>query len=207
MPKTMRYRIPEKRHRTETEVARSRFIATVDYVPTVEAAHSILASIRAEMPDADHHVYACRIGYGGSVIERMSDDGEPGGTSGPPILAILRGTDIGDTIVVVTRYFGGTKLGTGGLVRAYSEAAHTALNSLPTVEKVEWRLISLEVPYNLYQPVRTLIRRHHGVVEEETFEAGVTLLAKLMEDHIERFYADVRDLSGGRIAVIDIAEA
>jgi uncharacterized YigZ family protein len=201
------YRIPEKRHRTETEVARSRFIATVDFAPTVAAARAILASIRAEMPEADHHVYAYRVGYGGSVIEGMSDDGEPGGTSGPPVLAILRGTDIGDTIVVITRYFGGTKLGTGGLVRAYSEAAHTALNSLPTVEKVEWRFVSLEVPYNLYQPVRTLISRHHGVIEEETFEAVVTLLAKFMEDYIERLRADVRDLSGGKIAVIDIAEA
>ena len=90
---------------------------------TVKEAKAFLAAVRAEMPDANHHVYAYRVGFGNSVIEGMSDDGEPSGTSGPPVLAVLRGSGIGDVIVVVTRYFGGTKLGTGGLVRAYSDAA------------------------------------------------------------------------------------
>jgi putative IMPACT (imprinted ancient) family translation regulator len=79
------------------------------------------------MPNASHHVYAFRVGHGNSIIEGMSDDGEPTGTAGPPVLAVLRGTQIGDIIVIVTRYFGGTKLGTGGLVRAYPEAAQIAL--------------------------------------------------------------------------------
>ncbi|HRF96950.1 MAG TPA: YigZ family protein, partial [Aggregatilineales bacterium] len=75
-------------------------------------------------------------GFGASVTEGMSDDGEPAGTAGPPVLAVVRGSKIGDVSLVVTRYFGGTKLGTGGLVRAYSEAAHIALNSLPTTLKI-----------------------------------------------------------------------
>ncbi len=99
---------------------------------TVDEAKAFLAAVRAEMPDANHHVYAYRVGFGNSVIEGMSDDGEPSGTSGPPVLAVLRGSGIGDVIVVVTRYFGGTKLGTGGLVRAYSEGARAGLESLAT---------------------------------------------------------------------------
>src|SRR5215475_1828075 len=101
-----RYRIPAKRHRSETLVVNSRFITTVAFADSVNSAREILASVRDEMPDASHHVYAFRIGYGNSVIEGLSDDGEPSGTAGPPVMAVLRGMDIGDTIVVVTRYFG-----------------------------------------------------------------------------------------------------
>src|SRR5690348_4882092 len=116
-----RYRIPAATTRIEHEVSRSRFIATLGNAATVEAARGFIAEIRAEMPDASHHVYAFKVGYGSSVTEGLSDDGEPTGTAGPPVLAVLRGADIGDAALVVTRYFGGTKLGTGGLVRAYSD--------------------------------------------------------------------------------------
>jgi uncharacterized YigZ family protein len=115
-----RYLIPAGTVRVETEVSRSRFIATLGMAETAEAARAFIAGVRAEMPDASHHVYAFRVGYGASVIEGLSDDGEPSGTSGPPIMAVLRGAPVGDVVLVVTRYFGGTKLGTGGLVRALS---------------------------------------------------------------------------------------
>src|SRR5947209_14285779 len=116
---TPAYLIPTATTRIEQEVSRSHFIATLAKVESVAAARAFIASIRAEMPDASHHVYAFKVGYGSSVNEGLSDDGEPSGTSGPPVLAVLRGTDIGDVVLVVTRYFGGTKLGTGGLSRAY----------------------------------------------------------------------------------------
>ena len=134
MSQSSRYRIPipTEKPRLTLEVSNSRFITTVSYVDSVNSARGFLAAVRDEMPDANHHVYAYRIGYGNSVIEGMSDDGEPSGTAGPPVLAVLRGTNIGDVIVIVTRYFGGTKLGTGGLVRAYSEAARLGLSSLKT---------------------------------------------------------------------------
>jgi len=116
---SQRYPIPAQTVRTETTIKRSRFIATLGYANTVVAARTFIQQIRAEMPDATHHVYAFRIGYGGSVIEGLSDDGEPAGTAGKPVMAVIRGADLGDVVIVVTRYFGGTKLGTGGLVRAY----------------------------------------------------------------------------------------
>src|SRR5258708_5199880 len=115
---SLRYRIPAETVRAETEVSRSRFIATLSNAESVEAARAFIAAIRAEMPDASHHVYAFKVGYGASVIEGMSDDGEPTGTAGPPVMAVLRGAEIGDTLIVVTRQFRGTKPCTGGLVRA-----------------------------------------------------------------------------------------
>lgn len=198
------YLIPEKFHRIETEVARSRFIASVNFTPSVDDAKAFLAQIRAEMPDASHHVYAFRVGYGSSVIEGMSDDGEPAGTAGPPVLAVLRGSKIGDISIVVTRYFGGTKLGTGGLVRSYSEAAHIALNSLPTVLKIEKRLLGMDIPYSLYNQVKLLIEAHHGALEEEIFEAEITLMIRFALADIPSFTDELRDLSHGKIAPVEL---
>jgi uncharacterized YigZ family protein len=193
------YSIPAGFHRVETEVARSRFIASVASASTVDDARAFLAQIRAEMPDASHHVYAFRVGYGQSVTEGMSDDGEPTGTSGPPVLAVLRGSGLGDIVIVITRYFGGTKLGTGGLVRAYSEAAHTALNNLKTEEKIEKRSVGLDVPYNLFQPIKNAILKYNGVIEEETFAADVTILATFPLAEIKPFTAEAQDISAGNV--------
>lgn len=200
------YRVPVGFQRTETEVARSRFIASVDRTATAEEARAFIGRIRAEMPDASHHVYAFRAGYGASVTEGMSDDGEPSGTAGPPVLSVLRGSNIGDIAIVVTRYFGGTKLGTGGLVRAYSEAAHVALNSLPTEEKIEKRLLGIEVPYNLFEQTKLLITAHEGVIEDEDFAADVTILARFIVDHVDAFSSALRDLSAGRVEPIVMDE-
>lgn len=198
----MSYNIPSTRHRTQTEVARSRFITTIDCVTTAEEARAFLAEIRSEMPDASHHVYAFRVGYGNSVTEGMSDDGEPTGTSGPPTLAVLRGYDLGDVALVTTRYFGGTKLGTGGLVRAYSEAAHVALNSLPVEEKLATSLVGMDVPYHLYQIVRKLIGDHQGTIEDETFAGDVTIIARFADDNLPGLTAALRDASSGSIAPV-----
>lgn len=193
-------------HRIETEVARSRFITSVGPAPTVEAAKAFLARIREEMPDASHHVYAFRVGFGGTVTEGMSDDGEPSGTSGPPTLAVVRGSDIGDIVLVTTRYFGGTKLGTGGLVRAYSEAAHIAINSLPTEMKIEKHLLGIEVHYSLYEQTKLLIEAHNGTIEDEDFAADVTLMVTFAEPDIPGFTDELRDLSAGQVEPVYMDE-
>lgn len=198
------YRIPAVTQRTETVVANSRFIATVAHVDSVEAFKAFLASVRAEMPDASHHVYAYRVGYGNSVIEGMSDDGEPSGTSGPPVLAVLKGADLGDVAIVVTRYFGGTKLGTGGLVRAYSEAAHVAFNQLPTTLKIEKRLIAFEMPYTYLTRARQLVGAHNGEIEDETFTDTVTLLVRFPAVDVPAFADALTELSAGSIGIVDM---
>lgn len=126
------------RVRYEAEPSKgSRFIATVVPVSTEEAAKAALADVRMEMPDAGHHCWAWRIAS--PSIDRASDDGEPGGSAGRPILAQLTGRDLVDTAIIVSRYWGGTKLGVGGLVRAYGGAAGEALERAitePWLEKV-----------------------------------------------------------------------
>ena len=198
------YLIPAETYRSEIIVVNSRFITTVAYVESPEEVRQFLAQIREEMPDASHHVYAFRVGHGNSVTEGMSDDGEPSGTAGPPVLAVLRGTDLGDTVVVVTRYFGGTKLGTGGLVRAYSEAARTALNALKTIEKIEQQTVGIEVPYPLYEQIRRLIEQHQGLVDDEAFAADVTIIATFPVTRIAAFTADLSELSAGRIQPVPL---
>ncbi len=198
----MEYLVPAGRHRIQTEVARSRFITTVDRASSVDDARSFIAAIRREMPDANHHVYAYRVGYGNSVIDGMSDDGEPTGTSGPPTLTVLKGYDIGDVVIVTTRYFGGTKLGTGGLVRAYSEAAHIALNSLSTQQKIDKIIIGLELSYSLYQIIKNLAQKHDGDIDDEVFAADVTMLITLPARNLPTFTEAVRDVSSGKVTPI-----
>ena len=155
---TSSYLIPAGQARTEIVIKKSRFITTVYLATSVQEARAVIADVRAEMPDASHHVYAFRVGFGNSVTEGMSDDGEPKGTSGPPTLAVVRGSGIGDIALVTTRFFGGTKLGTGGLVRAYTVSAQEALSMLRTELKVEKRVVGLEMPYSLYDIVKRLNR-------------------------------------------------
>jgi uncharacterized YigZ family protein len=193
------YSVPAGFHRTETAVANSRFIATVSRVESVEEAKHFLESIRTEMPDANHHVYAYRVGYGNSTIEGMSDDGEPTGTAGPPTLAVLRGTDIGDVIIVITRYFGGTKLGTGGLVRAYSEAAHIAFNSLAVTEKIEKARVKILLPYSYYDQTKRMISSYEGIIEAEAFEAEVVMTIEFPRRKLTSFSGALQDLTAGKV--------
>ncbi len=193
------YPVPALTVRAEHTVSRSRFIATLGYAENVLEARQFIAAVRAEMPDASHHVYAFRVGYGASLNEGLSDDGEPSGTSGPPIMAVLRGTDVGDVVLVVTRYFGGVKLGTGGLVRAYSETARLALAAMTTRPKITLSRLRLQVPYPLYERVKLLAAQHTAQIKAEAFAEMVTLEMTLAEDAVVPFSAALRDMSAGKI--------
>ena len=146
-------------------------------------------------------MYAFIVGYGDSVIEGCHDDGEPSGTAGRPVLAVLRGSGLGDAAVVVTRYFGGTKLGTGGLVRAYSEAARAVLEALPRVQKIERQQIDLTLPYACYASVRRLIEQFEGQVVEEQFGAEVRVRLSLPVEVLESFGHAVAECSAGQAAI------
>lgn len=186
-------------YQTEMIVVNSRFITSIGRARTADEAKAFLAEISESMPDASHHVYAFRVGYGKSVTEGMSDAGEPSGTAGPPVLSVLRGAEIGDIIVVVTRYFGGTKLGTGGLVRAYTEAAQTGLAELPTEWKIEKRTVGVEVSYSLYELTKRLIAANHGEIQDESFTGDVAIMAEFPLDDIARFTEELRELSNGQV--------
>ncbi|MBC6934231.1 MAG: YigZ family protein [Chloroflexi bacterium] len=196
------YLIPAEENRITTTVSNSRFIATAACVTSSDEARQFIQRIRSDMPDASHHVYAFRVGYGNSIIEGMSDDGEPSGTAGPPVLTVLRGSDIGDVIIVVTRYFGGTKLGTGGLVRAYSDAARAVLASLKTQEKRARCVIGVEFSYAACETIKRLIAKYEGDIEDETFAGEVTLIIRLPVEHFPAFAQDINELTAGRSQAI-----
>lgn len=197
-----RYPVPKTTTRIEYQMSNSRFISTVARADTVQAAREFIQAIRDEMPDASHHVYAFRVGYGASVTEGMSDDGEPTGTSGPPSLAVLRGANIGDVVLVITRYFGGTKLGTGGLVYAYTNAAKEAIAALPTEEKITRKLVGVTFSYSLYERMKRLVEHYDGQLEDEAFEGDVTLYAYFPEENIAPFSSDIQELSAGRVTPV-----
>jgi uncharacterized YigZ family protein len=199
-----RYRVPAAVVWVEHEVSRSRFIATLGNAGTVEEARAFIAARRAEMPDATHHVYAFKVGYGGSVTEGVSDDGEPAGTSGPPVLAVLRGAEVGDIVLVVSRYFGGTKLGTGGLVRAYGDSARAAIAAMTTCEKIEMRRVGLTSPYSLYERIKQLAASYSATIDGEEFDTEVTLYLTLPIDNLEPFTVAIRDLSAGKLSPVDL---
>ena len=194
-----RYPIPEREARAEITVVNSRFIATAAPAFSVEAARAFIARIRAEFPDASHNVPAFLIGYGASVTAHCTDDGEPAGTAGRPALTVLQGSGLGDVVVVVTRYFGGTKLGTGGLVHAYTEAVQAVLAVLPRAEKVPTHTVMLACEYVLFDRVRLLVQEHHGVLLDQDFAADVTLTARFATWHLDAFQAALRELSRGAL--------
>lgn len=197
----VRYPIPAARARVEITVVNSRFIATAGHTPSVEAAKAMIAGLRAELPDASHHCYAYLVGYGASVTAGLSDDGEPGGTAGRPMLAVLRGANLGDVTVIVTRYFGGTLLGTGGLVRAYGDAVKAVLDVLPRGERVELRDLVARVSYGAYAAARRALEGAGAVIADEQFGAEVRLAARLPADAHARAVAALAEATAGQARV------
>lgn len=202
MTTSERYPIPAEPARSELLVVNSRFIGSAACTPSVEAAKEFIAQVRAEFPDATHHAYAYLVGYGASVTAGMSDAGEPSGTAGRPMLAVLRGSGLGDVTVVVTRYFGGTLLGTGGLVRAYSDAARAVLDVLPRTERIEKRTLLARVAYSDYETVRRVLEAHSADVLDEDFAADVMLTIALPLPQLEACLAALSEVTAGQAEVV-----
>ena len=199
MNKTDRLLIPASERHTEIVVVNSRFIAAIAPVFSVEEAREFIAKIRAVHSTATHNVPAFIIGHGASITEHCSDDGEPQGTAGRPALAVLKGSGLGDAAVVVTRYFGGTKLGSGGLVRAYTGAVKSVLVGLPLAEKIPTHTVRLALPYPLFERVRILIAEHRGRILDENFAADVTLTLQFAAKNLPGFQGALRRASKGTL--------
>ena len=148
----------------------SRFIATAAPAVTVAEARAFVAHIKDAYSDASHNVSAYVVGHGNTVVAHAHDDGEPSGTAGRPALAVLQGSGLGDIVVVVTRYFGGTKLGTGGLVRAYGDAVREVLAVLPRAIEVARDLAG--IPPDAYRRIKQQVRGAAIARIEEVVEAG-----------------------------------
>jgi uncharacterized YigZ family protein len=196
-----RYQVPARETRVEIRVVNSRFIATAAPVFSVDEAKAFVARIKREFADASHNVPAYLIGHGASVIAHCNDDGEPSGTAGRPALAVLQGSGLGDVAVVVTRYFGGTKLGTGGLVRAYGDAVREVLAVLPRAAKVPTHTVLVVTPYSFFERLRLLVAAHGGEIMDEAFAADVTVTARFAVERFPGFQDGLQEMSGARIEV------
>lgn len=205
----MRYRIPAGEAQGELLVKRSTFLATVGHASSVAAAREYISRARAARRDAHHHAWAFRLTGGPHGLMGSSDDGEPGGTAGRPILAVLEASGLREVVAVVARRFGGIKLGTGGLVRAYGRVVREALGRLATAECVLHRTGRITVGYPLYASLEhVLAPLHHGVlarcgviVEETTFAKEVTMLLAVPYESARQVADALRDMSSGQIAL------
>jgi len=198
--------IPAREARAHLRVANSRFIATAAPAFSIDEARAFIDRINEEFDDATHNVPAFVIGHGATVTTHCSDDGEPSGTAGPPTLAVLQGSGLGDVALVVTRYFGGTKLGTGGLVKAYSAATREVLATLPRALKLPTHTIQVKVHYRLYEQLTRLIASHQGETLEERFAGEVTVTARLPQPALPGFRDALQEISRGQ-AEADIVES
>lgn len=182
---------PDVRH--ELEIRRSRFITVLRRSPDEETARSLVSDLRREFHDARHHCSALVIGPD-RMVQRSSDDGEPSGTAGIPMLEALikretapQVTDLSDVSVVVVRYFGGILLGAGGLVRAYSESVSSALESAPLVIRRRLRLCALEVPHAEAGRLENELRGAGYVMADTGYEAKHTILRLALADNPAEF--------------------
>lgn len=193
------YVVPLHEIRREHLVSNSRFLATLAPVSTIDEARAFLVRIKKEFADASHNVSAYIIGGGNTVTEYFSDDGEPSGTAGRPALTVLRGSGLGDAAVVITRYFGGTLLGTGGLVKAYTESTQLVVNAVERGRRVPVHVAMAAIPYNLLERVRLMATRNHGEVLGEEYAADITMTLQFPVESFEGFQAELRELSAGKL--------
>ena len=193
---------PEEIHRKEELIRRSRFIVSLAHTPTPDMAKAFIDRIRKEFPDATHNCWAYAAGAPGQTSQvGYSDDGEPHGTAGRPMLTMLLHGGVGELSAVVTRYFGGIKLGTGGLVRAYQGMVKLGLETLPTRE----HMISAKLEVILDYPYITLFRRllpdYRASVAAETFGVDATYQILLPDQNIELLEKALMELTDGAVLV------
>ena len=180
----------------ETEVSRSRFVCALAPAATEEEARAFIARVRAEHPGATHHCWAYVIGADGSV-QKASDDGEPGGTAGTPMLQMLTRREIRYAVAVVARYFGGTKLGAGGLIRAYGGAVGEALDTVGTRVRQRYRMITVTVDHQRAGRLENDLRTSGRAVQEVTYGEEVTIELGVPEAEVGAFRRWLADSTAG----------
>ena len=198
------YYIPTGPSEAEVVEKRSRFIGQVWRVATEEEARARIEEVRKRHYDARHHCWCYRIREGG--VERYSDDGEPQGTAGQPMLNVFQREEVTDVVCVVTRYFGGILLGAGGLVRAYTQSAKAALDAAGISVVRRWLAMEVPCTYAQFEGIRREIEAFGGVVEHVDYGADVLLSVLVPESRGEDFAARILDVSAGSIQVLEAGE-
>jgi uncharacterized YigZ family protein len=183
----------------ESEIKRSRFLCALAPAADEEAAQEVVREVRKAHPAATHNCFAYVIGPDGR-LHRASDDGEPGGTAGTPMLQVLLGREVRDTVAVVTRYYGGVQLGAGGLVRAYGGAVSAALDAIGTVERRRMALLDVVVDHARAGRLENDLRAAGHALREVVYGAAVTFAVGVPEAEVPAFRAWLADATAGAAA-------
>ncbi|MBQ7523897.1 MAG: YigZ family protein [Oscillospiraceae bacterium] len=197
------YLVPTQEAHAEFTEKRSRFIGHLFPVPTEAAALAQLEAMRKQYWDATHNVYAYIL-HGGAM--RYSDDAEPQGTAGMPVLEVLRREGLENVLCVVTRYFGGILLGAGGLVRAYTKSAHLAVEASGISQMRLWQTVLVPCPYPLLERVKQTVTQTGGQIFDAQYGADVALTAAFPKSDTPRFFAELTELSGGKLTASVLGE-
>ena len=193
----LRYLSPSGSYRCENIIRKSRFIASIAPVADMEETDRFLLSIKKEFRDASHNCYACRIGTS-SPLERSGDGGEPQGTAGHPILDVLKKRDLTNAVIVVTRYFGGIKLGTGGLCRAYAGSAAQAASQASIAAYTPHIRASLSLPYDFLGACMKYLESTDIMITERNFSDHVRMTLAIPSDGYAALEKALTDLSAAR---------
>ncbi|MBN2558218.1 MAG: YigZ family protein [Clostridia bacterium] len=185
----------------ETTEKKSRFIASAGKVRTEEEARAFIERVKSDYKEASHHVYAYVL-TGNVPAARYSDDGEPHGTAGLPVLDAIRGRGLTGTIVVVTRYFGGTLLGTGGLARAYSSSAALCIDKAGTTEYIPGRTVRIEAEYHDLGRIQNFLTKNRVSVVDEDYGGRVIITALVPEERLMGFIDNIKDLTNAAADII-----
>ena len=197
------YLVPTRASETQFTEKRSTFIGRVFPVETVEEARARIDEVKKRHHDARHNCW-CYLIREGPV--RYSDDGEPQGTAGQPMLGVFQKEGITNVCCVVTRYFGGVLLGAGGLVRAYTQSAKDALDAAGISAVRRWLELAVECPYSFLERVKLICAAQGGAVGEIEYAAAVTVHALLPEEGAEAFRASITELSAGAFSAVELGE-
>lgn len=196
------YLIPDQSLSVETEVRKSRFICHLGHAETADQAREFIASIKQQHADATHNCWAFQTEQPGSSRSiGCSDDGEPHGSAGKPMLNILSHAEIGEIVAVVTRYYGGTKLGTGGLARAYSDSVKSALAQLVSCEKIEWQFATLTVDYSLQPGIEKIVQDMEAEIIELQFNDKVTIKIRYDDQSLDAINKRLSNISQGQLKI------
>lgn len=201
---TTEYRTIKEFNSDEYIVKRSRFIGYAKPVTTVDEANAFIAEIKSKHWDATHNVYAYILRDGG--VKRYSDDGEPQGTAGVPVLDVLEKENVVDVAVVVTRYFGGILLGGGGLVRAYSHSAKIAIDSGKIITMALCLDLEIKCDYTFYGKLGAFLANEGAVVLDTQFTDEVTVVFRIKSDFLNELNKKLTELSNGRVSATIISE-
>lgn len=186
----------------EIDIKKSRFICNITRVQNEEEANTFIESIKLENKKATHNCYAYVIGQD-DHIQRASDNGEPSGTAGVPILDAIKMIGIHNTVAVVTRYFGGIKLGAGGLIRAYSNATTKAIESVGVIEKVLQTEITINVDYKLFDQLQYHLNENDINIIDTQYTDKVSVIVAIDNHYIENFKQNIVNLLNNRVNMVD----